>query len=409
MCLHFMLLSLLAVGGAITTTPEMQRWVVGERGWLTDAQFTASVALAQAAPGPNLLFVAVIGWNVSGLAGVAATLAGQPAAVVGAGAAGHALGARSGKSLLAVRAFKAGMAPLTIGMLLATGWVLTEPARLCRPPPSCWWPWRWASCCARRLSPLWPIAIGAAVGRWAGWAQAVHPAMKWLHMAPANTAAAPRLRPMRWSTLMLTVALSRCRAGWLLLWWGQERLLFHPCTAAAGHRFDVAPTCTRSSSTCPARGCTALHLQLPRPTGVVFYLHGNAGNLDSWFVNADFWPGQLDLFMLDYRGYGKSSGRITSQAQLHADVRAAWAAVAPRYRGNAGAVRPLAGHRAGGQPGGRAAARTDGAGVALFSLRALAAEHYRWVPRRCCATRCAPTRLPRVKTPVLLRTASATR
>ena len=68
---HFLLLSMLAVGGAITTTSEMQRWVVGERHWLTDAQFTASVALAQAAPGPNVMFVAVIGWNIGGLAGVA--------------------------------------------------------------------------------------------------------------------------------------------------------------------------------------------------------------------------------------------------------------------------------------------------------------------------------------------------
>ena len=71
MFLHFTLLSLLAIGGAITTAPDMQRYVVAERGWLSDAQFTASVALAQAAPGPNVLFVAVVGWNVAGLAGVA--------------------------------------------------------------------------------------------------------------------------------------------------------------------------------------------------------------------------------------------------------------------------------------------------------------------------------------------------
>jgi hypothetical protein len=68
--LHFMVLSLLAIGGAITTAPDMQRFIVRDQGWLTDAQFTASVALAQAAPGPNVLFVAVIGFNVGGLAGV---------------------------------------------------------------------------------------------------------------------------------------------------------------------------------------------------------------------------------------------------------------------------------------------------------------------------------------------------
>ena len=75
--LHFGMLSLLAIGGAITTAPDMQRYVVGDRGWLSDAQFTASVAIAQAAPGPNVLFVAVVGWNIAGLAGVVATLAGS--------------------------------------------------------------------------------------------------------------------------------------------------------------------------------------------------------------------------------------------------------------------------------------------------------------------------------------------
>ena len=63
---HFVVLSLLAVGGAITTAPDMHRFVVGEHHWITDAQFSASIAIAQAPPGPNVLFVAVIGWNVAG-------------------------------------------------------------------------------------------------------------------------------------------------------------------------------------------------------------------------------------------------------------------------------------------------------------------------------------------------------
>ena len=50
---HFLSLSLLAVGGAITTIPDMHRYLVGEQRWLTDAQFTQSVAIAQSSPGPN--------------------------------------------------------------------------------------------------------------------------------------------------------------------------------------------------------------------------------------------------------------------------------------------------------------------------------------------------------------------
>ena len=73
---HFMLLSLLAVGGAITTASDMHRYVVVQHGWISDAQFTSSIAIAQAAPGPNVLVVTLIGWKVAGLAGaLAATLA----------------------------------------------------------------------------------------------------------------------------------------------------------------------------------------------------------------------------------------------------------------------------------------------------------------------------------------------
>jgi chromate transporter len=162
LALHFTLLSLLAVGGAITTAPDMHRFVVGERGWLSDAGFTASVALAQAAPGPNVLFVAVIGWNVGGLAGVAATLFGTllPSTTLALWASRW--GAARARSR-GVRAFTAGMAPLTIGLLLASGWVLAEPARGHLGA--------WAlialtvvAMLRTKASPIWLVLAGAVVG-----------------------------------------------------------------------------------------------------------------------------------------------------------------------------------------------------------------------------------------------------
>ena len=57
-------LSLMAVGGAITLAPEMQKVLVTEKGWITELQFNASIAIAQSSPGPNLLFVALFGWHV---------------------------------------------------------------------------------------------------------------------------------------------------------------------------------------------------------------------------------------------------------------------------------------------------------------------------------------------------------
>ncbi len=124
--LHFLMLSLLAIGGAITTAPEMHRYMVGQQHWLTDTQFTSSIALAQAAPGPNVLFVAVLGWNVAGLNGALAAMAGimLPSTTLVLAATRWA---KANKESRGVRAFTAGMAPLTVGLLLATGWLLAEP------------------------------------------------------------------------------------------------------------------------------------------------------------------------------------------------------------------------------------------------------------------------------------------
>ena len=51
---HFLTLSLLAVGGAITAAPDMHRYLVDTRHWLTEDQFNSSIAVAQAAPGPKV-------------------------------------------------------------------------------------------------------------------------------------------------------------------------------------------------------------------------------------------------------------------------------------------------------------------------------------------------------------------
>ncbi len=183
--LHFASLSLLAIGGAITTAPDMHRYLVSEQAWLSDTQFSSSIALAQAAPGPNVLFIAVLGWNL-GL-----NAAGGPA--LGTVAWGWALTgvliamvatilpsslltytatrwAHRNRELRAVRAFKTGMAPIVIALLIATGWLLTAAHdQLARD-----WPlWLLTLLAAllvwrTRVHMLWMIAAGAIVGA-LGW------------------------------------------------------------------------------------------------------------------------------------------------------------------------------------------------------------------------------------------------
>ncbi len=67
LCLNFATLSLISVGGGMAVVPDMHRFLVLESRWLTASQFSDSVALAQVAPGPNILFVALMGWYASSL------------------------------------------------------------------------------------------------------------------------------------------------------------------------------------------------------------------------------------------------------------------------------------------------------------------------------------------------------
>jgi chromate transporter len=183
--LHFTSLSMLAVGGAITTAPDMQRYLVVEQGWLSDEQFTSSIALAQAAPGPNILFVPLLGWNIGlnaagglaagwyglacALAGVLVTLFGimLPSSVLTFTASrwGH-----RNRELRAVRAFKQGMAPIVIALLLATGWILAANHKADDHHMALWAVtavttvviWK------TRIHILWMLGVGAVAG-WFGW------------------------------------------------------------------------------------------------------------------------------------------------------------------------------------------------------------------------------------------------
>ena len=129
--LHYLSLSLLSIGGAITTAPDMHRFLVDQQGWLTQAQFSASIAIAQAAPGPNVLFVALLGWNVglnaggilTGLMGVLVALTGILIPSTTLTYLATVWGHRN-RDLRPVRAFKQGMAPIVVALLIATGWIL---------------------------------------------------------------------------------------------------------------------------------------------------------------------------------------------------------------------------------------------------------------------------------------------
>jgi chromate transporter len=170
---QFALLSILSVGGAITVASDLHRSLVVEHVWLSDAQFTASIALAQAAPGPNVLFIGLVGWHVGlNAGGHAVAVAGLLLALLGALLPSSLLTlvatrwARRHREDRSVRAFKQGMAPVVIGMMLATAAVLDSAAGPVRDHLPLWGlsalsaglVWK------TRLHMLWLLAIGALLG-----------------------------------------------------------------------------------------------------------------------------------------------------------------------------------------------------------------------------------------------------
>ncbi len=184
--LQYMMLSMLSISGAITTVPDMHRYLVAQQGWLSDAQFSASVAIAQAAPGPNVLFVALMGWNIGlnaggglgagpkawalGLLGLCTTMLGimLPSTTLTYFVTrwGH-----RNRELRAVRAFKQGMAPIVIGLLIATGWILANGNQ--SPGQPAWHVWLLSAVATllvwrTRIHLLWLLAAGAVLGAF-GW------------------------------------------------------------------------------------------------------------------------------------------------------------------------------------------------------------------------------------------------
>lgn len=113
----------------------------------------------------------------------------------------------------------------------------------------------------------------------------------------------------------------------------QEKLLFVPEKLDSAHVFNIPGV---QEVFIPVEGSTlhALHYRKEGAEGVVFFLHGNAGSLSSWLTDVSFYEDiNYDLFMIDYRGYGKSTGSIERESQFMNDVDAAYRYLAPLYEG----------------------------------------------------------------------------
>ena len=160
--LIFAQLSLMAFGGGLSILPEMQRQMVDVNHWMTAKQFGALYALAQAAPGPNMMVVTLLGWKVAGWAGaVASTLATFVPSSVVMGIAVNYWDRFRDKPWR--RLVQASFLPLTAGLVVSSAlimvsnvahdWVNIVIAGLSA-----------AIMMTTRLHPLWVLAGGALIG-----------------------------------------------------------------------------------------------------------------------------------------------------------------------------------------------------------------------------------------------------
>ncbi|MGN4072844.1 chromate transporter [Burkholderia gladioli] len=167
LALIFSQLSLLAFGGGNTILPEMQRQVVEIHQWMPATEFTALFALAQAAPGPNMMIVSLVGWHVAGWSGllVASLAKFGPSSVV---------------TMLALHAWERfrdrpwrryvqqGMMPVTAGLVAASAMLISQASNHAALQ------WGITAACAvlawrTRLHPLWLLGGGALIGLASAW------------------------------------------------------------------------------------------------------------------------------------------------------------------------------------------------------------------------------------------------
>ncbi|MDR5754637.1 MULTISPECIES: chromate transporter [unclassified Caballeronia] len=158
----FSQLSLLAFGGGNSILPEMQRQVVDVHQWMSKADFSALFALAQAAPGPNMMVVTLIGWHVAGWPGVIVTSIAKfgPSSLVTI-AAMHAW--ERFKDRPWRRYIQSGLVPMTAGLVAASAALIAEASDTT---------WMLGAITAAvavlsyrtKIHPLWLLAAGSLVG-----------------------------------------------------------------------------------------------------------------------------------------------------------------------------------------------------------------------------------------------------
>ena len=162
LAITFAALSLVAIGGANAVVPELHRQVVTVQGWMTDGTFAHLFAIAQTAPGPNVLVVSLIGWHLAGWSGLAvATIAMCLPSCLLTFTFSRIRARLVGATWLKV--LQAALVPIAIGLMAASGLVMarTTDSNLLHVALTAGTA---AMVYFTRRNPIWALAIGAVCG-----------------------------------------------------------------------------------------------------------------------------------------------------------------------------------------------------------------------------------------------------
>jgi chromate transporter len=160
---YFAMLSMLSFGGVSASLPEIHRYFVDQQHWMTSEQFTRLFGIANAAPGPNMMVVGLLGFQMAGAAGAVVSFGAMalPSSLFAyyVGGVWHRFRDRPWRI-----AIQAGLVPLTVGLLLASGYVLTLAA-----DGGSWVAYVLSGATVvlmmgTRLHPLWCLGVGAVLG-----------------------------------------------------------------------------------------------------------------------------------------------------------------------------------------------------------------------------------------------------
>jgi len=160
---HLAVLSSISFGGFPTVLPDVRAFVVLSQGWMTDTDFTHIFAMAQAIPGPNMiLMMGLVGWKIWGISGALAAATATFAPPCAIYFAAFRLWDRFREARWQ-RSVRAGLAPVTVGLVMASGIVMARAADT-----------GWAAVTlsvgaavvllTTRLSPIWLVVAGGALG-----------------------------------------------------------------------------------------------------------------------------------------------------------------------------------------------------------------------------------------------------